>query len=245
MQKLLSIVGIIGFVSLFPALRPLAQTMNTNPELIKKIEVTGTAELEVVPDELYFNISLKEYFQDEKNQKNKVTIDILEKQLVDAVRDAGIAKEDLSIGGVGGYRNWFGRKKPQQFLESKQYVLKVSNLYKIDGILSKVDEKGIESANIGRVDHSKKVELRRQVKMNALKAAKEKATYLLEAINEKLSDVLEIKELEDNFYYPQMPMMAQSNMRMAAMDAAPVGDSSLEYQKIKITYRMSAVFRIK
>ena len=26
---------------------------------IKKIEVTGTAELEVVPDELYFTISLK------------------------------------------------------------------------------------------------------------------------------------------------------------------------------------------
>ncbi|MFN8357931.1 MAG: SIMPL domain-containing protein [Spirosomataceae bacterium] len=245
MKKLSILLGIIGFMSLFPALRPFAQTMNPSSEPIKKIEVTGTAELEVVPDELYFNISLKEYYQDEKNQKNKVTIDLLEKQLVDAVREAGLAKEDLSVGGVGGYRNWFGRKKPQTFLENKQYVLKVSNLYKIDGILSKVDEKGIEYANIGRVDHSKKTELRKQVKINALKAAKEKATYLLESIGEKVGDVLEIKELEDNFYMPSYPMMAQSNMRMASMDAAPVGDSSLEYQKIKITYRMEATFRIK
>ena len=91
-----------------------AQTANTvEKDLIKKIEVTGTAELEVVPDELYFSISLKEYFKDEKNQKDKVTLDILEKQLIDAVKSAGLPKENLSVSGVTGYREWTGKKKPQ------------------------------------------------------------------------------------------------------------------------------------
>ena len=52
---------------------------------VPNIEVAGFAEMEVVPDEIYFNISLREYFQDEKNQKDKVNISTLEKQLIKAV----------------------------------------------------------------------------------------------------------------------------------------------------------------
>jgi uncharacterized protein len=211
---------------------------------VKQIEVTGSAEIEVIPDEIYVGISLREYFQDEKNQKNKVTIDVLEKQLVDAVKDASIAKENLSIGGLSGYKNWFGKKKPQLFLEGKQYVLKVGNLAKIDAILSKVDERGVEYANINRYEHSKKEELRKQVKINALKAAKEKAGYLLESIGEQIGEVLEIRELEENSFYPQ-PMMKYANARMAMADAAPVADSDLDVQKIKISYRMQTAFKIK
>jgi hypothetical protein len=33
---------------------------------VPTIEVAGFAEIEVVPDEIYFNISLREYFEDEK-----------------------------------------------------------------------------------------------------------------------------------------------------------------------------------
>lgn len=241
----LSLLAVAALTLLFPALRSFAQN-NMEKDPIKKIEVTGTAEMEIVPDELYFSISLKEYFKDEKSQKDKVAIDVLEKQLVAAVAGSGIAKENLSIGGISGYKNWFGKKKPLQFLEAKQYVLKLGNLYKVDEILSKVDDRGIEYVNIARVDHSKKEELRKTVKINALKAAKDKATYLLESIGEKVEGVLEIKEMEDNFYYPNYPVMAQRNVRLSAMetvaDAAP---SDLEYQKIKISYRMMATFRIK
>jgi uncharacterized protein len=227
-----------------------AQTTTTSmtKDHIKHIEVAGTAELEIVPDEIFVTISLKEYFLDEKSQKNKIAIETLEKQIVKAVAEAGIAKENLAIQGISGYKNWFGRKKPAIFLENKQYQLKVSNLYKIDEILNKVDDRGIEYTQIGRVDHSKKQEFRKQVKINALKAAKEKAEYLLESIGEQIGEVLEIRELEDNFYYPQ-PMMAQRNLRAANMayeaaDAAPA-DGGLEYQKIKVSYRMQAVFKIK
>ncbi len=212
----------------------------------KIIEVTGTAEMEIIPDEIYFSISLKEYFQDEKNQKNRVSIDVLEKQLVTAITEAGIKKEDLSIGSMGGYKNWFGRKKPQLFLENKQYVLKLSNLYKLDNIMSRIDERGIEYANISRTEHSKIREFKKEIKTKALQAAKEKATYLLEGINEKLGEALEIREIEDGSYYPQpqMMMVRASNMKMEA-DAMPAPESNIDIQKIKISYKMQAVFKIK
>jgi uncharacterized protein len=221
-----------------------AQTTAVEKDPIKKIGVTGTAELEIVPDELYFTISLKEYFKDEKNQKDKVALETLEKQLIEAVKSAGLPKENLSISGVTGYREWTGKKKPQHFLAGKQFQLKLSNANNINDLMAKVDDRGVEYVNMSRVEHSKKEEFRRQVKVNALKAAKEKAGYLLESIGEKLGEVLEIHEVEEGNVYP-MYKQAQYNVRMMAADAAPEGGEGLDYQKIKYSYRMNATFRIK
>jgi len=61
---------VLTAVLLASSLSMFAQTSTTvDKDPIKKIEVTGTAELEIVPDELYFTISLKEYFKDEKKSK--------------------------------------------------------------------------------------------------------------------------------------------------------------------------------
>lgn len=224
----------------------LALTANaqdrTDKDPVKKIEVTGSSEMEITPDEIYFAISLKEYFKDEKNQKDKVSIDVLEKQLIASITKAGIPKESLTIGSVSGYRNWTGKKKPLHFLEGKRYILKLNNLYKSDVILDGVDDRGIEYVSIDHVDHSKIKEYRKEIKIKALQAAKEKATYLLESINEKIGDALTIEELDDQYYSPQ-PMLA--NVRMMKADSAPMEDSSLEYQKIKLSYKMKAAFRIK
>ncbi|GAB2787049.1 SIMPL domain-containing protein [Rhabdobacter roseus] len=240
-QALLTLTMLVSTLGL-----AAAQSTRTDEKPTRNIEVTGFAEMEITPDELYFTVSLREYFKDEKNQKDKVTISTLEQQLTKAVAAAGLPKEALTVSGLGGYQNyWDKKKKPSTFLESKQYLLKVDRADKLDGILSKIESRGIQYANISRVDHSQKEELKKQVKINALKAAKEKAVYLLAAIDQKAGPVIMIRELEDNLYYPQ-PMLAKANVRMMAAesaDAAP--DSDLEYQKIKISYRMQAAFEIQ
>lgn len=224
-----------------------AQTISTVDER-RKIEVTGYSEMEVVPDELYFSISLKEYYKDEKNQKDKVNITDLEKQLLQAIAQSGVAKENLSITSVGGYHNYVDKKKkPTTFLESKQYVLKVDKPDKLDVILSKIDNRGLTHAYIQRVDHSQKEEFKKQVKINALKDAKDKATYLLEAIGQKLYLPIEIREIDENTYYPQPVMYKASMMRAASAEMADSGieESSIEYKKIKLSYRMQAIFQIR
>lgn len=209
----------------------------------KKIEVTGSAEEEVLPDEIYVSISLREYFKD-KDNKNKTDIMVLEKQLQKAVEEAGIPKENLMVGNINGYRESFGRKKPTIFLESKNYVVKVPNLYKIDGIIAKVDEKGVASTNIERYEYSKIEALRQATKIKALQAAKAKAKYLLEGIDEQLGEALEIYEI-DNGYSPA-PVYAMRAAKMEMMsDAAPMPESTIDVQKIKVRYEMKAIFRIK
>lgn len=224
----------------------IAQTITTVDQR-RKIEVTGYAELEVTPDELYFNITLKEYYQDEKNQKNKVLISNLEKELVKSVATAGLAKDALTISSVGGYHNYVDKKKkPTTFLESKQYILKVDKADKLDGILSRIDSRGLQNAYMGKVEHSQKEELKKQVKINALKDAKDKAGYLLTSIDQKLGNPIEIRELDENNYYPQ-PVYKAAMMRanFESADAQSVPDSDIEFKKIKLSYRMHAIFEIQ
>jgi len=213
--------------------------------LVKKIEVTGSAEQEVLPDEIFVTVSLREYFK-EKDNKVKIDIMILEKQLQKAVEESGIPKENFTIEAINGTREWWGKKKPTTFLESKSYVLKVPNLYKIDGIISKVDEKGVAFTNIDRYEFSKIEQLRKEIKIKALQAAKEKAKFLLEGIGEQMGEALDIIEI-DNGYNPQPVAYSKMMMRSAKMDISAdiMPESTIDVQKIKVRYEMKAVFRIK
>ncbi len=221
-----------------------AQQVIMEKPLVKKIEVTGSAEQEVLPDEIFVTVSLREYFKD-KDNKNKIDIMVLEKQLQKAVEEAGIPKENFTIGTINGYREWWGKKKPTTFLESKSYILKVPNLYKIDGIISKVDDKGIAYTNIDRYEFSKIEQLRKEIKIKALQAAKEKAKYLLEGIGEQIGEALDIIEI-DQSYSPQ-PVYSNMMMRSARVEATAdaMPESNVDVQKIKVRYEMKASFRIK
>jgi uncharacterized protein len=209
-------------------------------EKIRKIDVTGSAEQEVLPDKIFVSITLQEYMKD---NKTRVDMLVLEAQLQKAVAEAGLSKESLTVGNISGYRNWWGKKKPTTFLENKTYVLTVVNLAKIDGILNRIDEKGIASTNIDRYEYSKITELRKEIKIKALQAAKEKASYLLAGIGETLGEALEIHEVEEG--YQQQPVYSNMMMRSAAMDVAPMQESTVDVQKIKVRYEMKASFRIK
>ncbi len=242
--RLLLLTGLLAAASFTYAQTP--QPLTVQP-FVKKIDVTGAAEMEVVPDRIFFSISLREYFKDK--DKDRVDIEVLEKQLVAAVREAGVPKENFQIENISGNRwQWNGRKKPTDFLESKQYVLELSDLTKIDPILSKVEPKGIEFVNINRYDHTKMEQFRKELKIKALQAAKEKAGYLIGSVGEQLGGILEIQEMGDNVYYPQ-PYEARSNMMMKAemADGAAMGAAEPEigFKKIKLRYEMRAAFAIK
>lgn len=208
-------------------------------DLRRKIEVTGTAEAEVTPDIIYFNISLKEYM----DGRNRVTIDVLEGQLQKALATAGIPKEDFTINNISGYVT-YQKKKDPNFLASKQYRVKFHDLNKINQILGSVDPKGIESTYIESYDYSKMIELKKELKLKALIAAKNKAAYLLDGIGEKLGGAIEITEVEDGNPAPMMRNYAfKANTLVNADQVA--ADSDIDFKKIKLNFQIRAVFEIK
>jgi len=233
MKKLLA----IAFVALF-SLSASAQQV----DLRKKITVSGSAEMEVTPDIIYLSISLKEYLKD-NNSKKKVDITTLENQLYAAVQKAGLEKENLTINDLSSYNYATEKKKNPDFLASKQYRLKVTDLNKWNLILGAIDPKGIAYTNIESYDYSKIESLKKDLKVKALQAARVKAAYLVEALGDKLGSVIDIQEV-NNEQYPQ-PMYRTSMMMKGAMADAEAAPAEIDFKKIKLNYTMNTVFEIK
>ncbi len=228
-------------VSALIALTSLA-AFSQNPDARRKIEVTGSAEAEVTPDIIYIGISLKEYYKDNNNRK-RATIEELERQLQTAVLNAGIPKENFTINNISSYTDYWNQKKDPNFMASKQYRIKVSDLSKLNQILSAVEPRGIAYSNIEGYDYSKMDAFKKDLKIKALLAAKEKAAYLTEALGQKLGTVLEIQEF-NNENYPQPVYRNSAMMKTADMNEVSVMPE-IDFKKIKLNYQMRTVFEIQ
>lgn len=159
------------------------------------IEVTGTAEREIIPDEIYVGITLRERVVN----KEKLSIEAQEEKLKNALKETGIdIAKNLSVSDLNAdFIRVRWRKK--DVITQKDYTLKVADATTLGKVFQKLDELDILDAKINRVYHSKMDSLRKSMKIAAIKAAKEKADYLLHAIGEQASTPLIIKEQEDNF----------------------------------------------
>ena len=177
------------------------------------IEVTGSSEIEVVPDEIHFLIQIKEYWQEEfvpkskpEDYKTKVPLEWIEKDLRRVLSRAGISDEAIRVQEIGDY--W--RQKGKEFLIGKQLDIRLTDFEQINSIIRSVNTWGIESMRIGELKHKDLPMYRKQGKIEALKAAREKASYLVEAMGQELGEVIRIIEPVDNNISRYLPFQAQS-----------------------------------
>lgn len=147
------------------------------------IEVTGIAEMEVEPDEIIFNVGIK--------GDNKTQLADNEKQLFEILKSNGIKNEDIKFKSM--YQNIYSKTK----IFTKNLQFKVTKKTDMANLFENLNQKWITSINIDEIRNTKIADYRKTVKINALKAAKEKADYLLESMAKKTGNPLEIVEIED------------------------------------------------
>ena len=242
MQKLLSVLSAI--IISFNAMSQSPTVQVVNP--VKKIEVTGTAEMELTPDEIYVDVTIQEYYT--KN-KQKVDIDKVRKEFLDACNKSGIAKENIFINGINGYdpNQWYWiRKKKQEsdFIATSTFTIKCNSSEQVEKLASYLDDQGTQNLNVSRTSHSKIETFKKDLKIKALQAAKAKAAYLCESIGEKVGKTLLIRENSNQVYQPQ-PMYKMEMAMMASDGAAAPTPSGLDFQKIKLSSEIYAEFIIE
>lgn len=205
-----------------------------NAQEIKKntIEVTGVAEMEVEPDEIIFNIGIK---ADNKNQLAEN-----EKLLFENLKNNGVKNEDIKFKSM--YQNLYS--KTQKFTKSFQF--KVNAKTNLSKVFEDLNQKWVTNLNIAEIKNTKIADFRKIVKTNALKAAKEKADYLLESISKKTGNPLEIVEIEDYMSDSVLPVAYKSRLANVQMEAA---DSSVDYsfdniENIKLKYSIKTKYEI-
>lgn len=218
-------------ISLLATLSLQAQTNG------RYIEVTGTSEMEIVPDKIHYLIEIREYFKEEFDGKSKpeeyrtkVPLAEIEQGLREALANSGIPQNAIRTQEIGDY--W--RQQGQDFLVSKKFDITLTDFNQINEIVKRIDTKGIHTMRIGELENNDMPAYHQKGKIEALKAARRKATYLVEALGKRLGEVIRIVEKDSGNVYP----FAQSNVMSS--DAASFDN----FRTIKKNYSMLVRFEI-
>lgn len=231
---------ILVFTSLlFATMNSFAQTA-ANP-YPKTITVTGSAEMEIVPDEIYVQVDLREY---EKKNQPKVEIEKIKQDFLNAAHSVGIADSLISIASYDGNSNnpWLRKKRKDELMSSISYQIKLKTSKQMDDLVNVLDDNATQNFAIVRTSHSKIAEYRKQLKILAVKAAKEKGKYLSEAIEEKLGDAVTINEPQENIIVPYMSRTA--NVAYSKMNDTNIEQVPVDFKKMKLKYDVSVVFAL-
>ncbi|TCJ17525.1 DUF541 domain-containing protein [Flaviaesturariibacter flavus] len=235
------------FLALFAATTLLgasAQTnMSTNP-YPRTITVNGSAEQEVIPDEIYVNVDLKEY---DKKGQGKVALDGIRRDFLNAVRAVGLPDSAVTIAAYDGLNPWWQRKKKKDELYATiTYQVKLRSSRMLDDLVGRLDDNATQNFYIARVDHSRLAEYRKQLKIAAVKAAKEKAKYLAEPIGERIGEAVTINEPVEFGGPIVYNQAANVRYKTAAVEMGGGDDSNQpDFRKIKLKYDVTVVFALK
>lgn len=202
------------------------------------MEVTGRADLEVVPDEIYLRINISE-----KENKGKVSVEQQQKEMFRKLKDLNIdIEKNLVVQDQSAdLRTYLLRKNT--VLSTKTYLLKVSTATQVGQVFRALADIGVSDVNIEKTDVSNMDELRQQVRAAAAVAAKQNAEILAQAVGRQAGKALYIQDYSYNARPYANVMLAKSS---AVMDAA--GEESmpeLEFEKIKIEHSVMIRFALE
>ncbi len=240
---------------LTPALALLASCgTETTREIAAKertITVTGAADTKLCPDEMILTIQIEEYYTEqfeagktEKDYKTLVKLEDIEGTLMELLSKNGVADSLVTFSFVNTSWQWNyydETKKPVKF--EKTIKVKLSDHTKAVAIIRDIDTKGVSYLSLGDFHSSKEQEMRKELKAEALKAAKEKAAYMLSGVDKELGDIITIKELNDEYPYWSWRGPAQTSVSNASYEydsSEPAGPA-----EIMMRYEVEAEFEIQ
>lgn len=87
------------------------QPLFVNNPYPKTITVSGSAEMEVIPDEIYVQVILREY---QKKGEDKKDIESIKKQFLEAAKSIGIPDSLVSIVSFTGYNDFYWSRKKKK-----------------------------------------------------------------------------------------------------------------------------------
>jgi len=217
------------FIGLFLGMLTCTIAQNRDEEKRDYIEVYGTAVMEVVPDEIYVKIVLRD-----KEQGSKTELELQEKKLFSVLQKAGVdVKKNLSVRNMSGNRY---KLKSGPLKLRKEYILLVHDVKTLDRVFDRLEVIGGVDAEVERVDHSQMEKFRRDIKVDAIKIAKEKAEALAAAIGQSIGEAIYIGEERWEGFVGRF-----SNV---ALNAAMGENPGVDFEKIALQGTMQVRFKL-
>ena len=214
------------------ALSVSAQQAETFPSYI---EVNGVAEREVAPNEIYLSITINE-----RDSKGKLSIDEQQRDMVAVLKKLGVKPaEQLKM--LDLTSSYFKRGNA---LAKAQYELKLTSAVEVARVWRALDELGISQVTVQKVSHTDIETFKKEVRADAMRAARDNARALAEAIDQKAGKCFWIADYSSpvRTTYAVANMKARGVMEESVSFDAMVEEEGLEFQTINLQHRVQAKF---
>ena len=232
----------LSLAALFTVLTAEAQALPETAVSDKDsfIEVSATVEREVEPNEIEVSITLEQTGVNEK-----VPVDRQQRLLTTALDGAGIpATERLRIEDVSNsLREAFLRK--DEVRTTKRLVLTLHTTQELADAFAIFNRLGISSANVTKATRNDFDALKAELRVEAIRKAKQNADSLAEAIGQKAGGAFWIM---DNGYMAgeggsvtRFGVMLKSSNAMDSI-ATESAEESLQFNKLQLRYSINAKF---
>ncbi|MBQ1222136.1 MAG: SIMPL domain-containing protein [Alistipes sp.] len=228
MKKMIFLAAAVVLV----ALSVSAQQAETFPSYI---EVNGVAEKEIAPNEIYLSITINE-----RDSKGKISIDEQQRDMVAVLKKLGVKPaEQLKM--LDLTSSYFKRGNA---LAKAQYELKLTSAVEVARVWRALDELGISQVTVQKVSHTDIETLKAEVRADAMRAARDNARALAEAIDQKAGKCFWIADYSSpvRTTYAVANMKARGVMEESVSFDAMVEEEGLEFQTINLQHRVQAKF---
>ena len=204
------------------------------------IEVTGSAEMEVDPNEIFLFVKLREF----EENRSKVSLEKLDKDFLQAIKSANIDRKNVTLADAGSTFDKF-RKKEKDAYREKSYEIKLTSAAELERFLEKIEPVKVYQIDITKLSHSDMEKFKIDLKVKALQAAQAKASTLLKSIGAEIGKPIMVRDWDQDPVQP-LPQARMANMLYkseAGMDASQ--EEQTEFRKLKLRAQITAQFLIK
>lgn len=214
----------------------LAATAQNGEAFPSYIQVNGRAEKEVQPDEFYLSIVINE-----RDSKGKISVETQQREMIAALKTLGVnVEKQLKMANLS---SEFFKKKSS--VAQAKYQLKLTSSAEVAKVWQALDALNISNVSIERVTHSQLAQLKQEVRIAAMRNARESAETLAGAIGQTVGKCFYIydsnSEIMPRFYNNKV--MTRGMMLDTTTEAAfDEEEESLDFKTIKLEYNVQAKF---
>lgn len=208
--------------------------VNPTPQFENSVEVTGNAEREIVPDEIYVRIVVTE-----NNSKGRVGIEKMERDMIERLKSLGIDTDaNLRLWDMSSVLRefWF---RSNSMRTTSTYQLKVNSGKLLAQVYASLDELGIKNIAVTRLTHSRITEYQNEIRLEALRNARQIAQSLAAAIGQRAGRAVHIVDYTPVF---RAEMNTDNYMMTKSYGAAAAGETTPDMRNIRITHSVNAKF---
>lgn len=201
------------------------------------VEVAGSADTLVTPDEIYIKINISE-----KDTKNKTSVEDLERKMFDALKAMGIdVEKNLTTSDLSSnFKTYFLKSK--DIMKSKDYMLKVKDAVTATKVFIKLEDLGISNSSIDHVDYSKMEEMKNIMRTKAIENAKLRAIALTKPLQQGIGPAIFIS---DNEVYPIRPLAREAKLNLYQASDSAEALPQIDFEKIEVSSNVNAKFILK